>query len=127
MQLGSSMRRSRKTTAAERNRRHSEIAPVFLNENVRGDFRRAKEGMLRVVDAHGLRNAGLVFVAWFNFPAFLQFAQRKAIRRVAIDLVRGCKDEWRLRRKLSCGFQQIQRAIRVDSKIGLRIARCPVV
>src|ERR1700688_2057085 len=43
VQLRSSMRRSRKTTAAERNRRHAKIAPVFLNENVRGDFRRAKE------------------------------------------------------------------------------------
>src|SRR6267378_3616093 len=46
VQLRSSMRRSRKTTAAERNRGHSEIAPVFLNEVVRGDLGRAKEGML---------------------------------------------------------------------------------
>src|SRR6266571_4785883 len=117
------MRRSRKTTATERNRRHSEISSVFLDENVRSDLGCAKERMLRVIDAHGLRNAGLVFVARLDFPAFLQFAQRKAVRCVAIDLVRGCKDEWRLRRKISCGLQQIQCAIRVDSKIGLRIAR----
>ena len=52
MQLRSSMRRSRKTTATERDRGHPEIVPVFLNENVRGDLRRSKEGMLRVIDAH---------------------------------------------------------------------------
>src|SRR5439155_3211565 len=101
------MRRSRKTTAAERNRRHSEVAPVFLNEDVRGDLGRAKEGMLRVIDAHGLGNARLVFVARLNFPAFLKFAQRKAIRRGAINFVRGGKNEWRLRRKISCGLQQV--------------------
>ena len=127
VQLSPSMRRSRKTTATERDGRHSEIAAVFLDENVRGDLRRAKERMLRVIDAHGLRNAGLIFVARLDFPAFLQLAQRKAIGRVAIDFVRGCKDQRRLRRKISCGLQQIQCAVRVDSKIGLRIARCPVV
>src|SRR6516165_8045578 len=42
VQLRSSMRRSSKTTAAERNCRHSEVAPVFLDENVRSGLRRAK-------------------------------------------------------------------------------------
>src|ERR1044071_2950223 len=106
------MRRACETTAAERYRRHSEIAPVFLNENVRGDLRRAKKGMLRVIDAHSFGNAGLVFVTRLDFPAFLQFAQRKTIRRVAIDLVRGSKDKWRFRRKISRGLPQIQCAVR---------------
>src|SRR5258707_1345913 len=99
------MRRSRKTTAAERNRGHSEIAPVFLNEDVPGDLGRAKEGMLGVIDAHCFGNSRLILVARLNFPAFLQFAQRQTIRRVAIDFVRGSKDEWGLGRKISCGLQ----------------------
>src|SRR6476660_3588882 len=119
------MRSTRKTTAAESDGRHAEITPIFLNENERADLGRAKERMLRVSDAHRFGNAGLVFVARLDFPAFLQLAQRKAIGCVAIDLVRGSKDEWRLRRKLSRGLQEIQCAVRVDSEIGLRIARCP--
>ena len=76
MQLRPSMRRSSETTATERDRRHSEIAPVFLNENVPGNLGRAKERMLCVIDAHRFGNARLVFVARLDFPAFLQFAQR---------------------------------------------------
>src|SRR5438094_10278506 len=52
VQLRSSMRRSRKATAAERYRGHPEIAPVFLDEDVRGDLGRSKERMLRVINAH---------------------------------------------------------------------------
>ena len=66
-------------------------------------------------------------MAWLDFPAFLQLAQRQTIRRVAIDFVSRCKNERRLGRKLSRGFEQIQCAVRVHRKIGLRIASCPVV
>ena len=44
--------------------------------------------MLRVINAHRLGNAIRVFVARLDFPAFLQFAQRQTIWRVAINLVR---------------------------------------
>src|SRR5204863_1029679 len=125
VQLSPSMRRSRKTTATERDGRHSEIAAVFLDENVRGDLRRAKERMLRVIDAHGLRNAGLIFVARLDFPAFLQLAQRKAIRRVAIDFVRGCKDQRRLRGKFLAASSKfsVPFALTVKSVCGSRAAQ----
>src|SRR6266540_2993040 len=70
VQFGPSMSRARNTTATKRNRRHSEIASVFLNENVCGDLRRDKEGMLRVVDAHRLGNARLIYAALLDFPAW---------------------------------------------------------
>src|ERR1043166_9667318 len=84
VQLGSSMRRSRKTSATKRYRRYSKVAPVFMDENVPGDLRRAKEGMLRVIDAHGLGNARLIFVAGFVFQGFLRFARRRGFGRAAI-------------------------------------------
>src|SRR5438094_10315213 len=83
--------------------------------------------MFRVIDAHRFRDARLVFVARLDFPAFLQFAQRQTIRRVAIDFVGGSKNEWRFGRKLSSGFEQIQRAVGVYGEIGLRLASGPVV
>ena len=127
MELRSCVRGSGEAAAAKGNRRHSEIAPVFLNENVSGDFGRAKEGMLRVIDAHRLGNSRLVFVTGLDFPALLQFSQRQTIWRVAVDFVRRSKNKRRLRRKLSRGFQKIERAVRVHGEIGLRIARSPVV
>ena len=66
-------------------------------------------------------------MAWLYFPAFLEFAQRQTVRRVAIDFVRRCENERRLGRKRSRSFEQIQRAVGVHRKISLRIARSPVM
>src|SRR5262245_50681357 len=88
MQLGPSVRRAGETTAPKGNGRHSEIYPVFLDKNVCCNFRRAEERMLRVIDTHRLRDTGLVFMARLYFPAFLEFAQRQTVRRIAIDFVR---------------------------------------
>src|SRR5438093_10130697 len=127
MQFGPSVRRAGETAATKRNGWHPEISPVFLDENIRRNFRRAEKRMLGVIDTHRLRNTGLVFVAWLYFPAFFEFAQRQTVRRVAIDFVRRRENERRLGRKLSRRFEQIQRAVRVHSKISLRIAGSPVV
>jgi len=127
MQLGSGVRRSSQTTAAKGNSRHSEIPCVFLDENVRCNFRSAEERMLCVIDTHRLRNATLVFVPRLYFPSLLEFTQRQTIRGVAVDFVRRSENERCLRRKLSRRFQQIQRSVRVHSEISLRIARSPIV
>jgi len=102
MQFGPGVRRPGETAATKRNGRHSEISPVFLDENVCCDFRRTEERMLGVIDTHRLRNTGLVFVARLYFPAFLEFAQGQTVRRVAIDFVRRRENERRLGRKRSC-------------------------
>ena len=127
VQLGAGVGRAGQATAAKTNRRHSEIAAVFLHQNVRRDFRRAEERMLRVIDAHGFGNSRLVFVARLDFPALVQFAQRQPIRRVAIDFVRRRKNERRFRANFARRFEQIQRAVGVDREIRLRIARRPIV
>src|SRR5262249_25132980 len=88
MQLGPSVRRAGETTAPKGNGRHSEISPVFLDKNVCCNFRRTEERMLRVIDTHRLRDAGLVFVARLYFPTFSEFAQRQTVRRIAIHFVR---------------------------------------
>ena len=121
------MRRAGETTAPKRYRRHSEISPIFLNQNICGDFGCAKERMFRVIDAHCLGNTSPVLVTGLDFPAFLQFAQRQVVRCVAIDLVRGSKNERSLWRKLSRCLEQIQGAIGVHGEISLRIAHSPVV
>src|SRR5215471_20071294 len=62
-----------------------------------------------------------------DLPPFLQFVQRQTIRRIAVDLVGGSKNERRFWRKLSRCLEQIQRAVGVYGEIGLRIACSPVV
>ena len=79
MQFGPGVRRAGETTATKRNGRHSEISPVFLDENIRRNFRCAEKRMLRVIDTHRLRDTELVFVAWLYFPAHLEFAQRDQV------------------------------------------------
>src|SRR4051812_21744515 len=46
VQLGSGVCRSGETAATERDRRHSEISPVFLDKNVGCNFRRTEKRML---------------------------------------------------------------------------------
>ena len=127
MQLGPSMRWPGETAATKRNGRHSEISSIFLDENVCGNFRCTEERMFRVIDTHRLRNTRLVFVARLYFPAFLKFAKRQSIRRIAVDFVRRRENKLSLGRKLSGCFEQIQRPVGVHGKISLRIARSPVV
>jgi hypothetical protein len=57
MQLRSRMAGTRETTAAEASRLHAEIAPIFLDQDVGGDFGGTKQTVHRLVDAHGLINA----------------------------------------------------------------------
>src|SRR4051794_26517852 len=98
------MRRTGETTTSEAGGRHSKVAAVLLHEDVGGSFRRAEERMLRVIDAHRFRDARLVLVALGNLPSLRQLAERKAVRRVAVDLVRGGENKRRFRTKLARGF-----------------------
>ena len=81
--------------------------------------------MLCLVNAHGLGNAGFILVAGLDFPALLQFDQRQAIGRVAIYLVGGGENEDRLGTGLAGGLQQVERADRVDTEIGVRVPAPP--
>ena len=78
MQLCAGMRRPGQATAAKTRRGHSEVAAVFLDEDVRRGLRCTKEGMFRVIDAHCFRNAGLVLC-----PA--RFPTATEVHATAID------------------------------------------
>ena len=127
MQLRPGVRRTRQATAAKASGRHAKITSVFLHKHVGRDFRRAKEGVLRLVDAHVLGDALLVFVPGLDFPTRWQFLQRQAVRRVTVNLVRRSKNEGRFRAEISRRFKEIEGAVGIDCKVHLRIARCPVV
>ena len=72
VQLRARVRRAGQAAAAKAGRVHAEITSVFLHQHVGGDFRCAKQRMFRLVNAHRLRNARLVFVAGLDFPALFQ-------------------------------------------------------
>src|SRR5437016_13439265 len=89
--------------ASKRNSRHSEIAAVFLDENVGSGFGCAKERVLAAIDAHVFGDSGLVLVAGFNFPTFLQLAHWQSIRCIALPSVGRSEDKWSLGTEVSCG------------------------
>ena len=68
MQLRAGVRGSGEASAAKTRCRHSEVASVFLHQNIGRRFRRAEKRVLRVIDAHRLGNPGLVFVAGLDLP-----------------------------------------------------------
>jgi hypothetical protein len=56
-----------------------------------------------------------------------QFDQRQMVRRVPVDLVGRGEDEGRLRLDAAGGLEQVERAVRVHTEVGLRVGRGPVV
>ena len=127
VQFRARMRRAGETPAAETRRLHAEIIAVFLHQHVGRHLARAEQRMFRLVNAHRLGNARLIFMLRLNLPALFQFHQRQAVRRVAIDFVGGRENKNRFGTGFTRGLQQVQRANGVDAKIGVRIARGPVM
>src|SRR5437016_12492714 len=113
--------------ASKRNSRHSEIAAVFLDENVGSGFGCAKERVLAAIDAHVFGDSGLVLVAGFNFPTFLQLAQWQSIRCIAVHGVGRCADKWRFVAEASCGLQQIQGPVRISRAVGVGYSCRPIL
>ncbi len=126
MQLDARVIRSGEAAAAQAAGRHVEVAAVLLHHHVARDLRRAEQRMLRLIDREGLGNAlrerriGVV-------PARLEFCQRNAVRRVAVDLVRRHVDERRLRAGPPRRFEQVQRADGVGVEIVERNRRRAIV
>src|SRR5438105_14274272 len=92
--------------ASKRNSRHSEIAAIFLDENVGSGCGCAKERVLAAIDAHVFGDSGLVLMAGFNFPTFLQLPQSQSIRCNAVHLVARFEDNWRFEAKVPYGLPQ---------------------
>src|SRR5262249_60558708 len=93
----------------------------------RGLIPRRQGLIFSLIESYGPPNFQVKIRGWVRFPAFLEFAQRQAIGRVAIDFVRGSKNERRFWRKSSRCLKQIQRPVRIHGEISLWVARSPVV
>src|SRR6516162_9639463 len=62
-----------------------------------------------------------------HLPSRLLFDQRQQVGCVAIDFVCTGKYKSRIWAMPASGFKQVERAVGVDTEIGLRVARCPVM
>ena len=128
MQFGAGVSRSRQTPATKAGGFYIEIAPVFLHQQVTRRFGHAKQTVGGIVDTHRLVNPVLIKrMAFVNLPTSFQLDQRKLVWGIAVHLVGRNIDEYRLRTMAPRHLQKNQRTVRVDSKIGKRVARRPVV
>lgn len=114
-------------SAAKASRLHPKVTAVLLNQHIGRHLGRPEQTVLAVIDRHRLRNPAAIGVILPDLPARLPLFQREGIRRVAVNLVRGRKNEDCLRTVLTHGFQQVERSIGVDREIHVRVPRRPVV
>lgn len=94
----------------------AEVAAIFLDHDVGGDFGGTEERVFRLVDGEVLGDAvgvgGVVVV-----PAGFKFLESDGVGSVTIDLVGGHVDEGRFRAGLAGGFEQVQGADGVGVEI----------
>ena len=127
MQLRTRVTGSGETPCAEAGGAQAEVAPVLLNQDVRGELRRAERAMQAGIDGHRLVNAVLrERMSLGELPAGLTLHQRQRVRSVAVDLVRAREDEDRVRTVFAGQLEHVQRAGGVDGEVGERLASCPV-
>ena len=116
VQLNPGVRWPRQTAASKDPHLHVEIAPIFLRDEIRRRFRSAEQRMQRLVDPAGLGDAREIFRPRVVVP-LLQLHERNLVGRIAINLVRAQKYEYRLGRMLARRFQEIYRAERIHLEI----------
>ena len=113
-------------SSAEAARRHAEVAAVFLDHDIGGDFGGAEEGVFALVDGEILADAvlvsGIVVV-----PAGLELFEGDAVGPVSVDFVRRHVDEGGLGTSLSRRFEEIEGADGVGVKIVKRDRGGPIV
>ena len=113
-------------SAAQAAGRHAEIATVFLDHHIPGNFGGSEQGMLALIDgeifgdAVGVGRIGVV-------PAGFEFGERNCIWSVAINLVRGHVREGRFRAGATCGLKKVQRSDRIGIEVVEWDGCCPVV
>ena len=88
MQLSPGMPEADETPAARARSFHSKITPVFLNQQVGGDPRSAKQAVHRMADAHRLVDPVVSKgMALQQLPAGLLLDKWQPVGHVAIDLI----------------------------------------
>ena len=77
MQGGAGVARACQAAAAERDRLHPEVAPVFLHRDVGGELRDAEDRVQALIDRHRLGNAGRVRMRGIDVPPRLALDERQ--------------------------------------------------
>ncbi len=127
VQLRARVIRTCEAAAAEADGGHVEVTPVLLHEQIRGRLGDAEERVGALVDRHRRVDAPVVTVILWKLQPLGQLHQRQLVGHIAVDLVRRAEHERRVRRVLARRLQQVQRPVRVDAEVRLRVGRRPVV
>ena len=100
------MRRTGKTASTKHTGTHTKVIAIFLNHHVSGHLACAEDAVLGLIDAHRFIDAVLApRVRRVELPPLFGFVQRQGIRRVAVNLVGRCQDEYGIRRELPGRFK----------------------
>ena len=116
MELHAGVGRAGQTSPAKDPDSHSEIAAVFLSQDVCGRFGCSEERVQAPVNPAGFVYTVVVFGISIVIPRF-QFRQRQLVGSVAVYLVGAHVDEHSIRTELPRGFEQIERADRIDFEV----------
>ncbi len=119
VQLDAGMVGAGEAAAAQAAGGHVEIAAVFLNQDVGGQFGRAQQGMRALIDGEIFGNAVLesrIVV----LKTRGQLPQRDPVRPVAVNFVGGHVDERRLGAGSVGSFQKMQGSQRIHFEIQKR-------
>src|SRR4051794_23696597 len=96
MQLRPRMVRPREAPGAKADRRHAEVAPVFLNQQIGCGLGGSEQGVQRRVDRHRRVDPVEPLVVSRELEALPDVLEREPVRRVAVDLVGRGEDEGRI-------------------------------
>src|SRR5213078_1685990 len=116
MELHAGVGRAGQTSPAKDPDSHSEIAAVFLSQDVCGRFGCSEERVQAPVNPAGFVYTVVIFGIGIVIPRF-QFRQRQLVGSVAVYLVGAHVDEHSIRTELPRGFEQIERADRIDFEV----------
>lgn len=95
---------------------HAKVSAVLLDHHIGSDFRCSKEGVFRLVDGKGFRDA-IHVLGVIILPAGFLLLEADCVWQVAVDLVSRHVDKWRFWTELPCCFQQVQSTPGVGVKI----------
>src|SRR5579864_8409737 len=126
MQLDAGVIRPGEASPAQTTGGHIEVAAVFLNHDVGGDFGRAKQGMLALIDRKAFRYSirkGRIVVLKAGFQLF----QGDLVRPVPVDFIGGHVNERGFRTRSPGRFQHMQGSQSVYLEVEERNGSCAVV
>src|SRR5579884_4328438 len=121
------MRGTGKAARSKTNGFHAEITAVFLDEEVGGELGGAEQRMHGQIDRHAFVDAGFVTRPCLNFKARIHFPQGQMVGSVPVNFIRRGENEDGVWTTLARCFEKHERAVRIDSEVGMWIVSGPVM